>query len=67
MKIQAASYWKIAVWFFISRRFVSEKGDVMDAQFTAEDFPGGTPSPLTVRVAQGSAVIGWGAAVERGL
>lgn len=41
MKIQAASYWKIAVWFFISRRFVSEKGDVMDAQFTAEDFPGG--------------------------
>lgn len=29
-----------AVWFFISRRFVSEKGDVMDAQFTAEDFPG---------------------------
>ena len=41
MKIQAASYWKIAVWFFISRRFVSEKGDVMDAQFTAKDFPGG--------------------------
>ncbi len=41
MKIQAASYWKIAVWFFISRRFVGEKGDVMDAQFTAEDFPGG--------------------------
>ena len=31
----------MAVWFFISRRFVSEKGDVMDAQFTAEDFPGG--------------------------
>ncbi|MCC7268123.1 MAG: hypothetical protein IT546_12415, partial [Caulobacteraceae bacterium] len=35
------------------------------AAMQAEDFPGGTPSPLTVRVAQGSAAVGWGAAAER--
>ena len=37
------------------------------AAMQAADFPGGTPSPLTVRVAQGSAVVGWGAAAERAL
>ena len=36
------------------------------AQQTA-DFPGGAPDPLTVRVAQGSAVFGWGAWTQRSL
>lgn len=33
----------------------------------AADFPAGVPDPVTVRVAQGSAVFGWGAATQRSL
>ena len=37
------------------------------AAMQAADFPGGTPDPVTIRVAQGSAVYGWGAATQRSL
>jgi len=33
----------------------------------AEDFPSGVPDPVTIRVAQYSAIFGWGAATIRGL
>jgi hypothetical protein len=32
-----------------------------------DDFPGGVPDPVTFRVAQGSAVFGWGATTTRSL
>jgi hypothetical protein len=37
------------------------------ATMQADDFPLGVPEPVTVRVAQGSAVFGWGAATQRSL
>jgi hypothetical protein len=33
----------------------------------ADDFPGGVPDPVVFRVAQGSAVFGWGATTQRSL
>ena len=33
----------------------------------AADFPGGTPDPVTLRVAQGSSAYGWGATTRRSL
>ena len=33
----------------------------------ADDFPTGIPDPVTVRVAQGSAVFGWGVSTRRSL
>jgi hypothetical protein len=46
---------------------VEAPGFVYTAVMQAADFPGGTPSPLSVRVAQGSATVGWGAVAERGV
>jgi hypothetical protein len=40
---------------------------VWTAAMQAADFPAGVPDPVTVRVAQGSAVFGWGAATPRSL
>lgn len=37
------------------------------AAMQAADFPSGVPDPVTVRIAQGSAVFGWGAATRRSL
>lgn len=37
------------------------------AAWQAVDFPSGVPDPVTVRVAQGSAIFGWGAATQRNL
>lgn len=37
------------------------------AAMQAADFPSGVPDPVTVRVAQGSAAFGWGAAMRRSL
>ena len=46
---------------------VGEAAFTYTAAMQATDFPGGTPSPLSVRVAQASATVGWGAAAERAL
>ena len=46
---------------------VASPAFVWTAAQQVADFPGGAPDPVTVRVAQGSSVFGWGAWTQRSL